>query len=640
MEVKEIQTYAEKQNDQRGIQAWQDLMTDEEFEMGKYYSDLYSQRQAEISKNKDYWDRLWELYGCQRDAVSDDEDYPNNFFPIITPCVEGQTASIIEGGIEFSHATNNPGQSQFMVQYDAASEFARRQNRFLDYFKDYTRKYDLIGTACITPAWENRFAVVKGKPVGFPKLTVCPLLSVMVDGRIKDVKDIQYAEYIIHEIGFQTLGWAKRTYGEDKGNAISIGYNRYEGTDPDESLDDSYSFILLHVWTRSNEPGNLQLIEMTSDGFVLRYSDPKEPYYTYVENEYPFYFSRMMPVEGQFYGHGDGTLLKKLQEGLNNLMDEMELACRFSAQGKVIVDPKGKMGVDQLTSNPADIAVCNNPNENIKVLQAMGINPVVIQMIQMIRDFAPEATRFAQIMTGNQQGVSATATQINSQMMQGSVGINDKKSDIARAMEWTDRYCLKLCMQYWDKPFWSNLGHDYAASRTFVDPQSMIKGPSAIPARNDVVEKIEKRSNIFKFFKRNKQQTDLAKDDKGELIYTDIDFDTKVFIGKGIARGKTDMYNILMGLAGVLLKTAQGGVIPAITPERWIELMEETLGIKLRTETEEGSLENAMFDQQALTGMNPVGNNNTVQKPQQVQPENLQSTVPAVAGGDNRNIVI
>lgn len=641
----EVRAYAEIQNDQsgtNGIKNWQDFMSEQDFRTGKYYNNLYLTRQGEIMEWKEYWDELNDLYACYREACTDDDDYPNNFFPIITPCVEGQVASIIEGGIEFSHHTCNPAHTSYMVQYDAASEFARKQNRFMDHFKDYTRKYDLYGTSCITPSWEKRFAVVKGKPVGFPRLMVCPLLSVIVDGRIKDVKDIQYAEYIIHEIGFQTLAWARQEYGDEVADNITLGYNRYEGKNPDESVDDSYSFTLLHVWTRSNEYNNLQLIEMDSNGFILRKSDPSEPYYKYVENEYPFYFSRMMPVDGQFYGHGDGTLLKKLQEGLNNLVDEMELGCRFSAQPKIIVDPKAKMALDQLTSNPADIAIANDPKNNIMILQAAGVNPIVIQMITLIRSFAPEATRFAQIMTGNQQGVSATATQINSQMIQGQVGINDKKSDIARAMEWTDRYCLKLCMQYWDKPFWSTLGYDYTSSNTFVDPLGMLKAPSAIPVPSGVQERASKRNGFLGgIFGRSKVKEDLARDDKGKLIYTDIDFDTTVYIGRGIARGKTDTYNILMGLAGVLLRNTNGQPVAAITPKRWIELMEQTLGMKLRAADEEDQdLEGMAFDQQALTGMNPIGNNNVVQKPQQVPPENLQATVPQVAGGDNRKLVI
>jgi hypothetical protein len=117
-----------------------------------------------------------------------------------------------------------------------------------------------------------------------------------------------------------------------------------------------------------------------------------------------------------------------------------------------------------------------------------------------------------------------------------------------------------------------------------------------------------------------------------------------VFIGKGIARGKTDLYNILQGLAGTLLLNADGTQRGAITPKRWIELMEETLGMKLTSSEEEMEamqppIEQAQFDQSALTGLNPVGNNDVVQKPQQT-PEGLMNNVPQMPGGDSRGLVI
>jgi hypothetical protein len=395
------------------------------------------------------------------------------------------------------------------------------------------------------------------------------------------------------------------------------------------------------VWTRNNKYGNLQLIEMDKNGFILRTSDEKKPYYKYVDNEYPFYMSRMIPVEGQFYGYGDGAILKYPQELINNLADELELACRFSAQAKVIVDPKGRMGVDQLDSNPANHAICLDPRNNILVLPPAGINPVVLQAIQFIRNFAPEAVRFSPLMTGNQSGVSATATQINSQMIQGSVGINDKKSDIARAMEWTDRYCLKLCMEYWNKPFWSTLGYNYSEKAEFVDTNEMLKAPSAVPIGSSALEKGRSiKEFLGGLFGKSKAKNDLARDKNNELIYTDVDFDTKVYIGKGIARGKTDMYNILQGLAGTLLRLSNGQLRSAITPQRYTELMEQTLGMKLKSEgEEEAELANATFDQSSMTAMNPIGNNEVIQKPQQVQ-ENLASTVPQQPSGDSRGTVI
>jgi hypothetical protein len=113
-----------------------------------------------------------------------------------------------------------------------------------------------------------------------------------------------------------------------------------------------------------------------------------------------------------------------------------------------------------------------------------------------------------------------------------------------------------------------------------------------------------------------------------------------VFIGKGIARGKTDLYNILQGLARTVLIDKTGKQIGAITPERWIELMEQTLGMKLRGEDEEQQEQQPQFDMNAMNGLNPVGNNSTIQMPQGAVPQGLMQNVPQMPGNDSRGVVI
>jgi hypothetical protein len=129
---------------------------------------------------------------------------------------------------------------------------------------------------------------------------------------------------------------------------------------------------------------------------------------------------------------------------------------------------------------------------------------------------------------------------------------------------------------------------------------------------------------------------DIARDEAGEILYADIDFDTKVYIGRGINKDKTTMYNILTGLAGIKGINEMGQAVPVITFKQLVALLEETLGIKLRTEAEEEpDLSQTQTDIAALTGQNPIGNNAGIQKQQPVA-ENLIQTVPQMPSGDTR----
>ena len=623
---------------QEGYVAFTSVMTDDQIERGKRYAQQYFTRRSEVdAKYKEEWDYLQKLYEGKRDPVEGDDDFPCSFIPLITPVVEGQVASMLESQIDFFHVTNNPGHKAFMPQFDAASEYYRKKCRFKDHLKDFTRYYDLLGNCFLTICWEKSISNNKTKPNGYPRISVPPLLSVLVDGRIKDFKDLQYAEYIIQEVGYVPLSYILEEYGEDYADACALGINRIEGGEADQSEDDSDSVMLLKYWTRDRESHSLKLVILDINGLIYEEHDTaKGPIYKHVDNEYPFAMARLMPQLGQFYGFGDGTLLMQLQETVNKLTDELELAARFSAQSKVAVDPMADMEGDQLTSNPADPIICKDPNANIKVIQMGGINAVVPNMIEFCLREAQRIVRFHDIMTGSQTGSSATATQINSQMVQGSVGIKDKKSDIAEVMKWADMYALKLCMQYWDKPFWASLGKN---SSEYVDMQSVMQVPATVPLTSKTLdEALEQQSMGMDIGKLPTFET--AVDESGEIVMTEIDFDTNVIIGDAMPRGKTDMYNILTNLANLKTIDENGVVRSVISYEVLVSELEEILGMALKSEQErlnEAKVQAQALIPESVTGQNPVSPNGGVQTPnaQATPPDNMAS-IPGLNGSDMR----
>jgi hypothetical protein len=239
-------------------------------------------------------------------------------------------------------------------------------------------------------------------------------------------------------------------------------------------------------------------------------------------------------------------------------------------------------------------------------------------------------------MTGNQSGSSATATQINSQMVQGSVGIKDKKSDIAEVMKWADMYALKLCMQYWDKPFWASLGKQ---SNEYVDMQSILKVENTVPLTTKTLDNILEDQSLGMDV-GNVPSFETAVDESGETVYTEIDFDTNVIIGDAMPRGKTDMYNILTNLANLRTIDENGVVRPVISFKALVEGLEEILGRKLRTYEEEYNEAKAKTQSlipETLTGQNPVSPNGGVQtsNAQATPPDNMAS-IPGLNGSDMR----
>jgi hypothetical protein len=608
------------------------LMTDDQIKKGEYYRQQYDLRRSELAEYIEEWGALEDLYACNRTPDEQDPSYPNSFIPLITPVIEGQTASMIESDIAFNYTTSDPAHESAIKPLSSASKYNRRKNQFMRHGKDMARKYLLLGNSWFKVDWEENLHRRPSQPKGYGRVSCPELGSVFVDGRIKDAKDLQFAEYIIQEIGFVPIDWARRTYGDDYAESLRAG-GRPTADDFDTSYDDMNSFVLLHVWTRNNEQQNLQLIEMDTSGLIFRESDPNKPYYEFVDNQYPFFMVRGNPQSGKFYGFGDGKILKPMQEVVNNLTDELELAARFSAQSTMFIDPNAGVDDESITSDPRKVVVATNPNQNIMKTQGGGINPVIQNMIEFLLREAERSTRFSSIMTGVQNSSSATATQINGQLSQGAIGIKDKKSDISAALEWADRYILQLCLEKWDAPFWVEIGD---GKHDFIDMAGIKSMPSSVPTKDATI------ANAFLDAAEtgeipNIPEFELVDDAKGGTILSSLDFDVEVVMGAGIPRGKNDMYNIILGLMQIQTIGANGQPEPFLTTKRARKLMEDQLGLKL---TEDEGEESALDQSQIMGGspdqINPVSGSDQAQMPNIQSPENLFGTVPGTPNMDKR----
>jgi hypothetical protein len=632
------QIYEDKLRQNKNYFGYTELMTEEQRKRGRYYAQAYSRRRAEVDSISDKlsWDEIERLYACDRISNSQDSSYPNSFIPLLTPTIEGQAAHMTSADTEFNFVSDNPAHEMYMSKLDAADSYMRRQGKFMLQMKDFIRSYLSLGGAWLTVEWTKAYGKNAGKPDGYARAKVIPIRDILVDGRIKDFKDVQDAEYIIHEIGFVPIIWARDEYGDEYADALMTHNSRYQGDMPDVSEDDSDSFLLLHIWTRANKQGNLQLIEMDEAGLILRESDSSKPYYEQVDNEYPFAFARGMPVPGSFYGYGDGKILLPMQKVVNNLCDELELACRFSSQSKLFVDSKaGLSDVSEIDSDPSRIVIASNPSQNIWQMQSKGINPAVQQMIDFLLREAQRATRFSDVMTGMKQAASTTATATQSQQIQGAVGISDKKADIMEVMKWARKYCIKLALEKWTAPFWARVGNNKSAE--MVDMPMVSKVPaSSLPSPETVLNFIAKnptapRANIPTY--------DLVEDDNGELVMADIDFDVDIAMGSDMPHGKSDMYNIVLSL--MQMQVMENGVPkPFMSASKARELIERYVGIPLSDEDEETESENGGVMNQ---GVNPTSPNGAIQMPQGSQmptPSALMNTTPGTGAVDRRGMAL
>jgi len=559
--------FEDKYYQQQPKKTWQDMNTADQIKKGQFYSERYRALKSEMEVREEAWNELEKLYKCDREEI---EGAPNSFIPLIAPIVNGQIASMAENNISADVKGKGYSDQKFAKVAQIVIDLILKENKIKQRIKTPVKRYLLFGTGIIALDYDPD--AMDG--FGLPVIRTPQLTKVLVDGNIKDIADYQQAEYIIEEIGYKSIMWAREEYGDDAADYL-IANNNEPDFDAEISDDEKFSFKLLRIWHRNNKDRNLQLLEMDDTGFVLRESDPDEPYYKYVYNKYPYFIFGMYQEEGEFHRFGDGKLLKFMQETLNKLYDEVVTACKFASQGRTYIDPAAQCDPDQFDQDPSHPVIAKNPNQNIKVERGAGIDNVIERLIANLVQEAQRVSRFSSLMAGNDTGRQITATEAGIQTQQGNTGIDDKKSDVSDALSDLCSYALGMCMELWSAGQALRVSEDREEFE-WVDAKQLANIPIEVPV-DDAFTESWTANNPDKEVPQYMQ----LETEEGAQTKT-VSLDMNISIGEGIMKNKTSLYNIILSLAQMqLLDETTGQPKGIISYQKTKQLIEDLLGIPL-----------------------------------------------------------
>lgn len=563
--------YENKYNQESTFASIRDKVnTKEQQERANFYLAKYRFLKSEYQSRLEQDEEIEKLYRCEREKKSEND--PNSFDPIMLPVVEGQVSAMTEKFISASVKGEGYSDQKFAHTGQILTDFAYRNIRIKSKVKQGIRRYVLNGTSCFALGW-NPDAL---DGFGLPDWRTPQISKVFVDGKIKNLMDLEKAEYIIEEIGSFSILSARKEYGEDIANAIQLG-NTQPDFDGSQSQDDKDGFTKLHIWTRNNDEDNLQLIELSLCGIMLKESDPSEPYYKYVDNKYPFFFFGLYPEEGKFHRFGDGKLLKRLQILLNNLWDECVIAAKYSAQAERYVDPNSGLDPDQLDGDPSHPIYVREPTKNVKTTQGQGINQIVFSLISLILKEVERITRFSSLMSGNAPGREITATQSGIMVQQGNSGVDDKRNDISEAIAEATQYMMGLMMEFWPAAKAIRIAED-SDETEWVDARQLRNVPAMIP----VDASYEKQWMAAHPDKPVPQYMQLESEEGGKPQTKRVAFDIQVSIGEGMPTSKMALANLVMSLSKMVLPDEATGQPRALLSYQQVQkLMEDIIGLPI-----------------------------------------------------------
>ena len=300
------------------------------------------------------------------------------------------------------------------------------------------------------------------------------------------------------------------------------------------------------------------------------------------------------------------------------MFDELITACKFSSQPRIFIDPKAQCDPDQFDNDPSHPIACYDPNVNVKIASAAGINQVVERLIQTLMNEAQKATRYSSLMSGNNPEQTMTATQAGIQSQQGNATINDKRMDISTAVGECIKYAIGLLMEFWTSAEALRISE---ADEEFewVDPRQLKNIPVIVPATRNFIEKWK---SIHADAPEEMHPKWMQMHSDNVPATKSVDFDIRVTIGEGLPSNKIALYNIILSLAQLqLIDEVSGQPMPLLGRQQFKHMAEDLLGL---------SLEDAKAQEMQMQQMQQM------QQQQQMQSLNINpNTVGTTANGKN-----
>lgn len=569
----------------------EELMEENQIKRVQFYLEKYEQGKAQMQERKEEWEEIHKAYKGERtDNVQYGEPNPVAV-NIILSQVEGQVSSLMNNNITGAYKGVGYSDQQFARTAGIVGDFLLQQNNIKNLTKVSGRRYLQFGHTILTTNWDAEAM----NDFGLPKMEVLKPGTLIIDDKITDiVADLQRADYLIHEVGSRSIIWARKQFGDEIADAIVLGNNaddfEYKDSDDDES------FTYLRVWTRNNEQGNLQLLEISLCGILLSESEPGSPYYKHVFNKYPFFIAGLYKDESDSYYFGDGKVLLPMQKYINKLYDEILLAVKFSSQGRTYVDPTSGLNPAEFAqADPSMPIYVKNPEQTVVTTRGNGINEVVFNLLAHILDKVQETTRFSALMSGNDPSRAMTATQAGIQMQQGVTGIDDKKSDLAKALGECLNYSLGLCMEFWNVAKAFRVA-DNDEDFEWIDTRQLASIPELIPSSKEFKANFSKSNpgadEVPQYMQL--QIDEETADEEGNVTTASkgatkqIDLDVIVNIGEGLPNNKIALYNMVLSLSQiVLMDEVTGQPRPLIGFKQFKKMVEQYLGIRIEDNQDE-----------------------------------------------------
>jgi len=532
-----------KEKEQKKYYRQSEFMTDEEITEINECLTLLNQNKGEMSKYYSEWADIDTSY---RGDQAKEKNLPNTRVNIFNANIEGQVSNIVDMNMSVMTRGEGPSDQSFANWARIGLDWTLRKNRFKKVLAKHERRRELFGAGIFKVYFDpNEF-------YGFGLTKICcpPLNKIFIDNKVKDDLRFQEAEYIAETIRYSKTQFIN-IYGDKKSSAISYGLNSTEDMttfSEEETNDDDNSATLIQWWSR--QEGKLRLREFSGCGILLydshkeggrkdnqKNSNKKiEPYYNYVNNKYPYFFTGLYPIEGKLFGFGDGKLLQPLQKMLNDLYDKIRITAKPNL---ILYDPSileadlSDFDLNSLEPRPANLI----QGKAIESVPWGQLNESWWRLLLQIHEEIQRVTRFSYLMLG-QRSSADTATEAAIQQQQGNSSSDHKKLMLQETTAEMCEYVLGIMIDNYTEAKAFRIDEN-KEDYEWIDFRQLANVPVMQPTtqsfRNEYIENNpDKEPPMWQ----------VLEDESGNQVTKNIDLDIEISMGQGLPKNKSFLYQM------------------------------------------------------------------------------------------------
>lgn len=513
-----------------------------------------------INHNKGYMSEFYSRWSVEDEAYRNDQpmtpNRPNTRVGILNAIIETRVSSLVDKNIAVTCRGEGKSDQSFANWGRVGLEWTLRKNGFKKVLAVHERRRALHGAGIFKVYFDPD--ALHG--FGLTKITCVPLNKIFIDTKVKDPLRFQEAEYVAETVRLSREQF-EDLYGEDKASAIDYGNNTVEDTttfNEDELFyDDADGATLIQLWTRHK--GKLRLREVSGCGLLL-YDSHKEgmrdenqknkkythtSYYSYVNDQYPYFFTGMYQEEGRLWGFGDGWLLTPLQNMLNDLYDKIRMSARPHL---ILFDPNSEVDLEDFDENSLEPRPASLSSGKVVDYVPWGtINESWWRLLVQIHDEIQKVSRTNYVMMG-QRSSADTATEAAIQQQQGTTAIDHMKLMVQETLTKMLEYILGLMQEFYTEAKAFRIDEE-REDYEWIDFRKLSQVPTMIPATQDFIEDFMRKNPDGEI-----PEWMLLTDDEGNTMTKNVDFDIQVSIGAGLPQNKAFIYQMAEKLSQLVIE--------------------------------------------------------------------------------------